>query len=63
MSEWISVKDRLPEKDTSVLYTNGKEMFSGFLLSNMRHDPFWSHYDDFEDTDVTHWMPLPGLPK
>jgi len=69
--EWISVKDRLPEK-------NGKS--SIFCLVNTVYDgivvrPFneFHHCWDDEESDdyysdsinglVTHWMPLPQPPK
>ena len=66
MSEWISVKDRLPEHDEKVI------AYYGFGDCNLRfvstldyyaHDPnpHWQH----ESTGliVTHWMPLPEPPK
>ena len=60
MSEWISVKDRLP--DTEIL-------FKGFLVydnlnNKVSHDYWnneqleWNHYQQH----VTHWMPLPDAP-
>ena len=63
MSGWISVKERLPEKDTSVLFSDKESVFLGFLLSDMGHDPFWSSYDYLENHNITHWMPLPEPPK
>ena len=53
--EWISVKDRLPDKHTDVLVcqTNGK-VLKGWLGSADR----W-----FAPGIVTHWMPLPQPPK
>jgi len=55
--EWISVKDRLPEKATYVLLTYGI------------HLPFIALYNgDYftyngEKAYGTHWMPLPEPPK
>lgn len=58
--EWISVSDRLPEEKQSVLvhYVDGW-MPIAFLL-----DGKW--YQSGGETSwliVTHWMPLPELPK
>jgi hypothetical protein len=62
--EWISVKDRLPEKDFKVLC----------FYSNQYIDVLEYWYDEKEIpvffnpplhsvNDVTHWMPLPEPPK
>lgn len=72
--EWISVKERLPHKYSRVLVTDGKEVclhykqslcsFKGsegedlYCSCNMNHD----RCDVIEGT-ITHWMPLPELPK
>ena len=62
--KWISVEDRLPEKDGKYLiYTrNGYVTFG-----------YWSDYGDgkssfnpnprFDYHNVTHWMPTPEAPK
>ncbi len=73
MSEWISVKDRLPLSaegctkfnQVFVLVTDGK--FNISLLSfdcGYRPRPYanWSAYGDFDRETITHWMPLPELP-
>lgn len=62
VQEWISVKDRLPE--------NGKE---GVLIAlrwgevdiGWCEDGRWGSQfvDEYEDGEVTHWMPLPEPPK
>lgn len=52
MSEWISVKDRLPEHGTEVLVTNGVVMAVAPASTVVRRDTF-----------ISHWMPLPELPK
>lgn len=62
MSEWISVKDRLPEKQCDYLVTDGDAcMLAAFRIRNYE----WDFYrNDFWDSDlVTHWMPLPQPPK
>lgn len=62
-TEWISVKDRLPEyRMRALAYADNGAMFAA------------SHYDDwYVDTgenyyscplaNITHWMPLPQPPK
>ena len=54
---WISVKDRLPEKNTDVLIYNIEEyMGTDFLTKDGKW--FWN-----EELPPTHWMPLPEPPK
>lgn len=71
MSEWISVKERLPSDERSVLayYGFGRDgvpdsdmMFMG-TLSYFCFDPepHWQHAG--HGVAVTHWMPLPEPPK
>ncbi len=65
MIEWISVKDRLPEKGQSVGYT-----FDG---KSIRHDVVYPGYNGawesensigwyLNETSITHWMPIPNPP-
>lgn len=73
MSEWISVKDKLPDKDdiNDYLITDGKRCFVGFYRHKVKAwDNFtlgWvqEYYSDgsVEDIEITHWMPLPEPPK
>lgn len=65
MKEWISVKERLPEDEETVLI-----YFDPFILSaefvRVEADGFLVfHSDIFDDLsceDITHWMPLPDQP-
>lgn len=52
VSEWISVKDRLPEDDSPVIY-----------WSEILGDLGISCKSDFYSDCTTHWMPLPEAPK
>ena len=58
MNEWISVKDELPKGDKQIICyssNNGGYAFIDYLgLKNM---------DWCLCFNVTHWMPLPEMPK
>jgi hypothetical protein len=62
MSEWISVKDRVPEDclEKVLIHVVPKigrpyvavDCFGGFFV-----------IDGIDGEDITHWMPLPDPPK
>ena len=70
VQDWISVKDRLPDKDGTYLirfanksicnaeYENKFESFGYWLAIMWDENADWYPY-----VDVTHWMPLPEPPK
>jgi hypothetical protein len=60
VQEWISVKDRLPEKWQNVLVVRTDGAFRFDFVGSL---DVW--YDDvnFVGYPVTHWMPLPQPPK
>ena len=70
--DWVSVKDRLPEKGNDVLiYTFGKVYVGDYLHVKVRDCAvgWWTNtadvpkrYIKYQDK-VTHWMPLPDIPK
>ncbi len=73
MSEWISVKDKLPEKSdhNDYLITDGEHFYVGHYRYKAKA---WDHsilgwiqgmYADTGETydvNITHWMPLPNPP-
>jgi hypothetical protein len=74
MSEWVSVKEGLPEQDKLLcLVTDGLEITSAEFnrLSFKHYKKYWyihltSGYDwewYFDDVEITHWMPIPELPE
>lgn len=58
-SRWISVKDQLPDPETTVLVCTER----GYIFTSWASDVdvFW-FYDEEEDDRVTHWQPLPAPP-
>ena len=65
MAEWISVKDRLPEKDGYYLVVTygviSIEEFSKEKLAWLGYD--WDNAEVYEMIGITHWMPLPEPPE
>jgi len=67
-NEWVSVKEKLPEKkqDVLMLFKSGN-MAVGWWHDADEHVTFWCAYtDDYFYTDCdempTHWMSLPEPP-
>jgi hypothetical protein len=58
--EWISVKDRLPEKDVEVLVWDGYNRFIAYFSGTMWDSGYG--WDMMVNVTVTHWMPLPDAP-
>lgn len=59
--EWISVKDRLPEKNSIVLVCMDNGQYKVVLTSYLSNNGEWVSYD--KNRKVTHWMPFPDPPK
>ena len=57
-SEWISVKDRLPEQTIECLFydKNYGHVIGLFCLGS-----FEDQYKEY--TQVTHWQPIPDAPE
>lgn len=60
-TEWISVKDRLPEKNNIVLVCTDNGQYKVVLTSHLSSYGEWISYD--KNRKVTHWMPFPEPPK
>jgi len=63
---WISVKDRLPEKEGQYLCWFGKNtVCKGAAIATYLEE--WKAFGSFESLktypNVTHWMPLPEPPE
>ena len=64
MSEWISVKDSLPEIGVRVLTLDKWRHIHDRELYQYRSGGLVFRPDGLEPgNDVTHWMPLPEPPK
>ncbi len=74
MSEWNSVKDRLPKSLANKVIVHCKNGYVGFghyedckgaqTWYNLESQEPFSAWDYEEgDYEVTHWMPLPEPPK
>ena len=73
MSEWISVKDRLPDEDELrvLVVANGRIndviLQGAYELAEYLGNGVWildnTLIAETQDFEVTHWMPLPEPPK
>ena len=63
MSEWISVKDRLPECGEVIAFSNQYEDYLIGCLFEFECEDVVCYSDGCEMYHVTHWMPLPEPPK
>lgn len=64
--EWISVKDRLPERDRKVLVIdghNGIRILAFWRKNGNEWEWITETYGVSRKNDVKMWMPLPELPK
>jgi hypothetical protein len=67
MNEWISVKERLPEKSGKYLTISPSGIYS--ILNYSAKYRAFNIYDEQPKSslkyclEVTHWMPLPAAPK
>lgn len=66
-SPWISVKERLPEPEKEVIILDKRKHIDiDFLTDDGEGGHYWWKSDESifcEDDEITHWMPIPELPK
>ena len=64
-SEWISVEERLPEKDVRVLVwlTEGASSYTRIDTDRRTDTELYGERWARWFNDVTHWMPLPEPPE
>ena len=60
--EWISVKERLPERDGAALVCTKQEFYGTKNITKARFRKGEWHGQGGRWTNVTHWMPLPKPP-
>lgn len=65
VSEWISVKDRLPEPGRYVACIAKRNPFSRFMpmVARIEKNGWANPITEQYISEVTHWMPLPEPPK
>lgn len=65
VQEWISVKDRLPEAGGYVVCIAKRNPFSRFMpmVARIEKNGWVNPITEQYISEVTHWMPLPELPK
>ena len=64
---WISIKDRLPEKNQTILVLDNEYDIPTVELVTYENGAYYSGYfDEYEypitSNEVTHWQPLPSIP-
>lgn len=61
MNEWISVKDRLPELEETVLVLDrrGNKMVRTLRRLSSEKEPSFRPDGLVPQKDITHWMPIP----
>ena len=65
MSEWISVKDKMPQPGRYVACIAKRNLFSRFMpmVARIEKNGWANPITEQYISEVTHWMPLPEPPK
>lgn len=70
--EWISVKEKLPQREPRsewsmpLLFFDGSVHYGQVMFDNKNPPNYWWYCNDeycASLKEVTHWMPLPEKPK
>ena len=61
-SGWISVEDRLPERDHAYLVRIQEDGWEWFDVDDWRGRWYWATESGYE-SQLTHWMEIPELPE
>lgn len=61
--EWVSVNDRLPDANETVLVTNGARVKEVWFCQRTKLDKPNFMFTTMKFDEITHWMPLPSPPK
>lgn len=59
---WISVTNRLPENGDYILMSDGRQIAMGWMNQSRKEFIQVNTWADLTES-ITHWMPLPELPK
>lgn len=62
-TRWIPVEERLPDPGERVLATSGVFVGEAFLAQSGEWARIYGPWNDFLESPVTHWMPLPEGPE
>lgn len=60
---WIPVTERLPEADINVLAITASGHFKVAGCNFYETEVYWRTNDGLGNNSITHWMPLPDVPK
>ena len=65
VQEWVSVNDRLPEAGEYVVCIAKRNPFSRFMpmVARIEKNGWVNPITEQYISEVTHWMPIPQLPK
>lgn len=64
-SDWISVDDKLPERQEKVIVANQhtNDVYTGQIMARKGYIGWVVDDDDFNEFTVTHWQHFPQPPK
>lgn len=61
--KWISVKDKLPEKEGEYIAFDGESVFGAYYEIDTSGTRWTDPVEMYGEFEVTHWMPLPEPPN